>query len=365
MNFVKIFVSVIILFVAINLVFAVYQTINRKWREGLENAGNSVNILNPPPPSTDQKDVFDDMVSNRSGLPSDPLSDGTVVPASQEEPVGICNASWEGKPGKRCLDGKCYENGENCPGGNTVCKSGCCGRKDELSPYQCLPSPASQDDPESQDDPASQDDPGGGTSTPTSVDVCDVLTIHNQSAHNSTYGKWFPPTVNHLNLSQTNYEHAGRKFLNEESVKKGIRTPLVMDSESEVLGRLLWRVHLAAINQNCMNDAPQSVKTTMDDELALMKKVHQIQNTGTESSISQTACPVNSTTQSKITARCQPTGIMTDNRPGAYPNGSSQTNSIDSVVPSMSGNSSAYTASYKPTNPNRKPKPYNSIWDLF
>ena len=84
--------------------------------------------------------------------------------------------------------------------------------------------------------------------------TCDVLAIHNNSAHLSTYGQWFPRQVSKLNLSQTNYEHAGRKFLNEESIKKGIRTPLVMASEAEVLGRLLWRVHLAAITQNCMKN---------------------------------------------------------------------------------------------------------------
>ena len=143
-----------------------------------------------------------------------------------------------------------------------------------------------------------------------------------------------------------------------------------MASEAEVLGRLLWRVHLAAITQNCMNNTPSSVKTTMRDEMALMQKVHRIQKASTESSISHTACSVNASTQPRMTTRCYPTGMMTkhsvsDNRPGAYPNGATMTNSIDSVVPSVSGASTAYTSSYKPRNPNRKPKPYNSIWDIF
>ena len=216
---------------------------------------------------------------------------------------------------------------------------------------------------------------GGSISTPSAVKTatCDVLTIHNNSAHSSTYGQWFPGQVSKLNLSQTNYEHAGRKFLNEESVKKGIRTPLVMDSEAEVLGRLLWRVHLAAITQNCMKNAPASVTTTMDDELALMKKVHQIQNSRTESSISGTACAVNTSCQPKQTASCSTTGMMTncgDNRPGVYAPGAyvsseDATNSINSTVPSVSGTSTAYSPDYEPRNPNKKPKPYNSIWDIF
>ena len=166
-------------------------------------------------------------------------------------------------------------------------------------------------------------------------------------------------------MSQTNYEHAGRKFLNEESIKKGIRTPLVMDSEAEVLGRLLWRVHLAAITQNCMKNIPTSVTTTMNDELALMKKVHQIQNSRTESSISGTACAINTSTQPIQTANCPTTGMMTDNRPGAYASSADATNSINSTVPSVSGAPTAYSTNYKPRNPNKKPKPYNSIWDIF
>ena len=211
-----------------------------------------------------------------------------------------------------------------------------------------------------------------GTSSPAKVKTaCDVLAIHNQSAHNSTYGQWFPASVSNMNLSQANYEHAGRKFLNEESLKKGIRTPLIMASEAEVLGRLLWRVHLAAITQNCMNNTPASVKTTMRDELALMKKVHEIQHVATTSSLQ--GCDINTTSQPKQTVNCPTTGMMTstpassDNRPSASDNRPSATSSINSTVPAMSGTGTynGYSTNFRPRNPNLKPKPYNSIWDIF
>ena len=127
MNVVKILVSLMILFVAVNFTIAIYRFLNRKWREGLENAGecpgsycmdkgedsvchgsnvpcgnnpkaasdipssspapvseaspvsatgpssvasasiNAVRTPAPPPPSAAQKRVFDDMVSGRSG----------------------------------------------------------------------------------------------------------------------------------------------------------------------------------------------------------------------------------------------------------------------------------------------------------
>jgi hypothetical protein len=54
-----------------------------------------------------------------------------------------------------------------------------------------------------------------------------------------------------------------------------------------------------------------------------------------------------------------------DNRPGTYPSWPDSTNSINSTVPSVSGGSTAYSANYKPRNPNKKPKPYDSIWDIF
>jgi hypothetical protein len=108
----------------------------------------------------------------------------------------------------------------------------------------------------------------------------------------------------------------------------------------------------------------------MNDELALMKKVHQIQNSRTESSISGTACAINTSTQPIQTANCPTTGMMTDNRPGAYASSTDTssadaTSSIDSVVPSVSGGSTAYAYDYKPRNPNKKPRPYNSVWDIF
>jgi len=434
MNVVKILVSLMILFVAVNFTIAIYRFLNRKWREGLENAGecpgsycmdkgedsvchgsnvpcgnnpkaasdipssspapvtatppapvtatppapvtatppapvtatpsaltspNAVRTPAPPPPSAAQKRVFDDMVSGRSGMSSDPLSDGSNIPSPlpppPQPPVGLCNASWEGKPSQPCLDGKCYEIGEECDT-NGVCKTGCCSRKDESSPYYCVDRPGPS--------------PGSGSSTPEAVQACDVMAIHNRSANNSTYGQWFPKKVQNLNLSQTHYEHAGRKFLNEESIKKGVRSPMILDSEAEVLGRLLWRVHLAAITQNCMNDSPASVKTTMRDELALMRKVHKIQNMAASTSLN--GCSIDTTCQPKQSTRCPTTGMMTQiTNPLQGENRPSATSSINSTVPTMTPNGNGtykytgYTTDYRPRNPNLKPKPYNSIMDIF
>lgn len=363
MNFVKIFVSLMILFVAVNLLLTIYRLLNRKWREGLENT----NLTQAPTPAV--KSMI--------------CPNGCTAPT---ELTGNCNSLEKDASGnyyKKCpyeCTGKGCQYDQQCSncGGFKITglwdKNGNYIGQDEnvqkiaasnvAGGTRTVGTPDGTLDADTAD---AYNQAGGSISTPSAVKTatCDVLAIHNNSAHSSTYGQWFPRNVSKLNLSQTNYEHAGRKFLNEESIKKGIRTPLVMDSEAEVLGRLLWRVHLAAITQNCMKNIPTSVTTTMNDELALMKKVHQIQNSRTESSISGTACAINTSTQPIQTANCPTTGMMTDNRPGAYASSAGATNSINSTVPSVSGAPTAYSTNYKPRNPNKKPKPYNSIWDIF
>ena len=476
MIFVKIFVSLMILFVAVNLVLTIYKLLNRKWREGLENANPLASSSSSSTPTVWEKCMTaaerlckkNDCrgVNTRDNWRKGQFDNDSSLPSGcfVQTNSGSSNAAtdgkvtyWAGINSNTAYGAK--NNGKNyltvdmtapapptttvttsnatkamiCPNGCTAPTelSGNCNslEKDASGnyykdcPYECTGEGCGYDQQCSNcgafkitglwdkngnyigqdegvqktaastvaggtrtvgtpdgtlddDTAAAYSQAGGSISTPSAVKTatCDVVAIHNNSAHSSTYGQWFPGQVSKLNLSQTNYEHAGRKFLNEESIKKGIRTPLVMDSEAEVLGRLLWRVHLAAITQNCMKNTATSVTTTMNDELALMKKVHQIQNSSTESSISGTACAINTSTQPIQTANCPTTGMMTncgtgtdtgDNRPGAYTSGADATNSINSTVPSVSGASTAYSTDYQPRNPNKKPKPYNSIWDIF
>ena len=441
MNFVKIFVSLMILFVAVNLLLTIYRLLNRKWREGLENASAATTATTAAPDSfadgervratsassgkfwdgkvahrnTDgtYKVVFDDGDTNPkvsadilSSLVSKATTTAQVAQAATKAMVcpngctaptaltGNCNSLEKDASGnyyKNCP----YEcTGDGCQYDQQCSKCGAfkitglwdkngnyigqdeSTQKTAASTVADGTRTAGVTDGTLDDDTAdAYSQAGGSISTPSAVKTatCDVLAIHNNSAHSSTYGQWFPGQVSKLNLSQTNYEHAGRKFLNEESIKKGITTPSVMDSEAEVLGRLLWRVHLAAITQNCMKNTPTSVTTTMNDELALMKKVHQIQSSTTESSISGTACAINTSTQPIQTANCPTTGMMTncgtgtgaDTSTGADASSADATNSINSTVPSVSGASTAYSTDYQPRNPNIKPKPYNSIWDIF
>ena len=371
MNTVKLFVSLMILFVVVNFAIAIYRFLNRKWREGLENMGTSSSAsssMNCPAgcvAPTELSGNCDSLQKDASG------NYYKTCPYECTKTFGSgCEIDQQCTPcGTRKITGLWDKNGNYVGQNESVQKTSSSGVADNARTAGVNDSTLDSDTAAAYSNAVTDaSSTASSTSSPASVKTaCDVLAIHNSSAHNSTYGQWFPASVSSMNLSQTSYEHAGRKFLNEESIKKGVKTPLIMASEAEVLGRLLWRVHLAAITQNCMNNTPTSVQTTMQDELALMRKVHEIQNVAATSSLQ--GCSINSTCQPKQTANCPSTGMMTrtpsasassDNRPSA-------TSSINSTVPSMvgTGSSTGYTTDYQPRNPNLKPKPYNSIWDIF
>ena len=397
MVFVKILTSLIILFVAVNLILTLYGMLNRKQREGLgaiEECPGSycMTYKTPPVCHGSYPPVPCTGAATAKPKPKTPPHVPAPVPPAPVPPEKHVPVAPRPAP----------RPSSYVPPHIPACRNGCTaptglsGNCNSLEkdangnyykdcPYECT-GEGCQYDQQCSDCGEFKitglwDKTGdyigshgevhktGGYIPPPSVNVasCDVLAIHNNSAHSSTYGRWFPTHISTLNLGQSKYEHAGRKFLNEESVKNGIQTPLVLGSEAEVLGRLLWKVHLAAITQNCMNNSNTSVKTTMRDELELMKKVHQIQHSHTKSSISGTACSVNSCTQPKQTASCSTTGLMTnfgDNRPGVFSKNPSSTNSLNSNVPHVSGRN-AYSSHYKPRDPNKNPKAYDSIWDIF
>ena len=309
MPFVNIFTSIVILFVAVNLAWLIYQFLNRKWREGLENASDS----NAP-----------------------------MIPDATS-----------------CHGSNCDIVGQFCPKGvpgastsNYLCKN-----KKEWEEVDSRPTETTN----ANKDVAGSLDSTVDKSIANNAQSTNPITIHNEGADASTYGQWFPRKVNSLNLKQSEYEIAGRRFLNDESIKKGVNSPQILDSEAEVLGRLLWRVHIAAINQYCNDNSKEYVTATMNDELDLMKKLHSIQSSPCPSSLTPAASKVPSSTCPQESTTSSTTGVMTDTRPTLSDNISS-TQQYDL---SNQASASAYTNTYKPRDPSLKPKPYNSIYDIF
>ena len=400
MNFIQILISLIILFVAINFASVIYHFINRKRREGLEN--DNIDISQSLQPSTDTSKALKDQITSRTKLTRDPLNPGKGVKAVTICPNGCkihknidgdcgslqkdANGNYFKECNYECDDtDKGYEPDNSCKY-DQQCK-GCgafkvTGLWDSAGNYIGQAGSDSVDSSTSasladgaqiadkldktlDDDTANAyNDAISTSSTPASTDSkCNVLKIHNRSKHahnSSSYGKWFPAKLHSLNLTQREYEEAGRKFLNDESVKKGIQRMPILDSEAEVLGRLLWRVYMATITQKCDHNSQKSVKDTMNHELALMKKIYSIQSTLSPSSISKNAHRITSATCPKQARSKSTTGMMTNTIP--IFNKMHRDPRIN--LPS-SGTYTGYTNDYHIRNPNKKPRPYNSVWDIF
>ena len=367
MSFVNLLINIIILFVAVNLVLTIYYFINKKLKEGLENNDNEFGIKCP-----NGCKKHNDIDGDCDSLQKD--TNGNYYKECYYRCPGPDDPDYS--PDQECeYDQQCKKCGAFKVKGLWDSDGNYIGNVDSKSNPINSSRPTSLADGARNIEKAAtnlSDDIGNifhdnlsTSSTPAPTDKkCNILKIHN-SSHDS-YGKWFPKKLHSLNLTQKQYEEAGRKFLNEESVKKGVKHTHILDSEAEILGRLLWRVHLASITQKCDNDSQKSVTNTMNHELALMKKVHSIQSTLSPSTISPTACEISNTTCPRHTKSKHTTGLMTDIDSGSIYNRANKDPRIHlPSSPFPTGTYSGYTTNYHIRNPNKKPRPYNSIWDLF
>ncbi len=114
------------------------------------------------------------------------------------------------------------------------------------------------------------------------------------------YKQWIPDHLDKTHITQSDYEKIGKKFIADEARSRGIHAPPVLDSEAEVLGRLVWRVYMAEIEQKRAN-SPKSHEELIDRETSLLDKVSQIMRSQTDytssnkcASIIQCAKEVNS-----------------------------------------------------------------------
>jgi len=188
----------------------------------------------------------------------------------------------------------------------------------------------------------------------------------------SYYGKWAgagaeggwstPPT-------RVQLENMGRKFLKDESDKKGILPPKILDSEAEVLGRMIWRVYLAE-QQQTNNPDPKSREETWEKETKLLHNLSKIMRTHTENN------KINKKTQSLVENSAEvnqgdyPTlhsKRTTNNQFGQSPQnnnqGMQQASSLLSGAPPI-GTYQKFKQTNKPRNPNLDPKPFLSTWSI-
>jgi len=95
------------------------------------------------------------------------------------------------------------------------------------------------------------------------------------------YKQWIPDHLDKTHITQSDYEKIGKKFIADEARSRSIHAPPVLDSEAEVLGRLVWRVYTAEIEQKRAN-SPKSHEELVDRETSLLNKVSQIMRSQTD-----------------------------------------------------------------------------------
>ena len=125
------------------------------------------------------------------------------------------------------------------------------------------------------------------------------------------------PTSKHT-VSREEYQEMGKKFLEDESNRKGIDSPPILDSEAEVMGRLVWRVYLAEKHQKKANNSQISRQKTMERETQLINKLSQILRTHSDSQkinpkqtpLYQSSTNVNTDNSSRMYTNQRTTGVM-------------------------------------------------------
>ena len=129
--------------------------------------------------------------------------------------------------------------------------------------------------------------------------------------------------------TRAEFKTMGEKFLDDESKRKGINSPPILDSEAEVMGRLVWRVYLAEKYQKKALNSPEAKQKTMERETQLINKLSQIYRTHSD--------------YQKINSKQNPlyknsTNVNTDNSSRAYTTRQT-TGTMSSVSPGNSGQS--------------------------
>ena len=97
----------------------------------------------------------------------------------------------------------------------------------------------------------------------------------------SKYKKFMPSHLDELPVTKEMYEEIGKNFIRDEASIKGTSLPYIHDSEAEVLGRMVWRVYVAEMDQKLAN-SPKAADEVMQREIQLLDRVSTIMKSETD-----------------------------------------------------------------------------------
>ena len=100
-------------------------------------------------------------------------------------------------------------------------------------------------------------------------------------SHSHKYKKFIPDKLDQLPLTKSVYEEIGRDFVKDEAKKRGVKSPGIHDSEAEVLGKMVWRVYAAEVEQK-RKSSPKANDQLLEREIQLLNKVSKIMKSDTD-----------------------------------------------------------------------------------
>jgi len=274
MSILMIFVVLVILFILYNLSTAVYFMAKKQSKEGF-TAERQEKIKCGKPPTGTRKDKF-----MKEKVPLGWDGDCLPIPGKFGQQVKLCGGEISpSKVGEGHTAADCRKRWLVDSAGNVCCKSkmsyveqhGKCptGSTHNLGPggTQHLLGPGGEEQS------------GHGTSKH----------HHHQHGHgqkvpdntkNNKYKKFIPDDLDQLPLRKEVYEQIGRDFMKDEAKSRGITTPPMHDSEAEVIGKMVWRVYAAEIEQKRAN-SPKANDEVLSREIQLLNKVSTLVKTET------------------------------------------------------------------------------------
>ena len=300
MSIIKLFVSMVILFVSVNLLMVLHKTFNLKMREGLDVMGNKKKCMSGCVKhkgidgDCDNKIYKDDddfyrKCSYRCPGPNDPLYDPDQECEYNQncEPCGTFRIETDSK-------GYALKSDDSRPG--------------SISKNQSLLS-------ESEDFLGKAASETENTSSSWYKDFTNDMTSSKEMGPNGT---WRKDETDSQQITRQEYEAMGRKFLKDESERKNIDAPPILDSEAEVMGRLVWRVYLAEKKQKKSKNPNLAKQKTMERETQLINKLSQIYRTHSDSQkinakqnpLYKNSTNVNTDTSSRMYTNQRTTGVM-------------------------------------------------------
>jgi len=132
-------------------------------------------------------------------------------------------------------------------------------------------------------------------------------------SHSHKYKRFIPDKLDQLPLTKRVYEEIGKDFMKDEAKKRGVKSPGIHDSEAEVLGKMVWRVYAAEVEQK-RKSSPKANDQLLEREIQLLNKVSKIMKSDTDHNKGKGRKHKGITNQASSVSNCGPRHYVDSSR---------------------------------------------------